>query len=372
MTVANLTFDDRLTDAEYILVGAYLVVLGSLSIMFNIFVIIVLVKGNPKYHAVHNILLLNISVSDLLLSSVAYPLWASTNFYYRWIWPESVCAFSAFWCFTLAQNDMNTLAAIAICRYIIVCKPQYEYYLKKPNFKYWILVVVWSHSVMNTVPPFFGWSSYKQEVFGTSCSIDWTGKSASVISYNIVVTLTCYCVHLVIFCYCYTYIIRELTTLPSPPISEHIIPVERVRWYHRVSTSRAVTVTSLSMVGVFLIAWTPYTVVSIYSIWSNSLSTWMLLLPTLLAKSCTLLNPTVCALMSSKFRKAARMMFCKNKRIHPTVAMFAVPEIRNSTTSSCLRISGHEETIQYRGNLAQNDVFIGDMTITLPVDNNLV
>lgn len=93
------------------------------------------------------------------------------------------------------------------------------------------------------------------------------------------------------------------------------------------------------MVGVFLIAWTPYTVVSIYSIWSDSLSTWMLLLPTLLAKSCTLLNPTVCALMSSKFRKAARMMFCKNKRIHPTVAMFAVPEIRNSTTSSCLRYS---------------------------------
>lgn len=97
--------------------------------------------------------------------------------------------------------------------------------------------------------------------------------------------------------------------------------------------------TSLSMVGVFLIAWTPYTVVSIYSIWSDSLSTWMLLLPTLLAKSCTLLNPTVCALMSSKFRKAARRMFCKNKRIHPTVAVFAVPEIRNSTTSSCLRYS---------------------------------
>ncbi|CAG2251103.1 OPN3 [Mytilus edulis] len=329
MTVANLTFDDRLSDAEYILVGAYLVVLGSLSIMFNIFVIIVLMKGNPKYHAVHNILLLNISVSDLLLSSVAYPLWASTNFYYRILF-------------------------------------------EKPNFKYWIIVVVWSHSVMNTVPPFFGWSSYKQEIFGTSCSIDWTGKSASVISYNIVVTLTCYCVHLVIFCYCYTYIIRELTTLPSPPISEHIIPVERLRWYHRVSTSRAVTVTSLSMVGVFLIAWTPYTVVSIYSIWSDSLSTWMLLLPTLLAKSCTLLNPTVCALMSSKFRKAARRMFCKNKRIHPTVAVFAVPEIRNSTTSSCLRIRGHDETIQYRGNLAQNDVFIGDMTITLPVDNNLV
>lgn len=36
------------------------------------------------------------------------------------------------------------------------------------------------------------------------------------------------------------------------------------------------------------------------------------------------------------------------------------------------RIRGHDETIQYRGNLAQNDVFIGDMTITLPVDNNLV
>ncbi|XP_071177770.1 rhodopsin, G0-coupled-like [Mytilus edulis] len=376
VTAVYLPNEGILTEAEYMCIGVYLVVLGALSVLFNIFVIIVLVKGNPNYHAVHNILLLNISVSDLLLSAVAYPLWASTTFYYRWIWSDAWCTFSAFWCFTLAQNDMNTLAAISMCRYIIVCKPQYEYYLMKPRSKYVILVAIWSHSLLHTTAPLFGWSSYKQEAFGTSCSIDWTGHSASVITYNCIITLTCYGVHLFIFTYCYYFIIQELKAVASTPLNDQIVSVEKVRWYHRVSTSLAVTMvkTSLAMIAVFLIAWTPYAIVSIYSMFSNGLHPWTLVIPTMLAKSSTLLNPTVCALLSCKFRKAAMRLFSRKNKVKPIVDECQLQEFKHSSTSSGVRIceQGQNERIQYRGNLAHNDVFIGDMTISLPLDYNIV
>lgn len=122
-----------------------------------------------------------------------------------------------------------------------------EFYLMKPNTKYMILVAIWSHSLLHTTAPLFGWSSYKQEAFGTSCSIDWTGHSASVITYNSIITLTCYGIHSFIFTYCYYFVIQELKAVASTPLNDQIVSVEKVRWYHRVSTSLAVTMVSITL-----------------------------------------------------------------------------------------------------------------------------
>jgi hypothetical protein len=86
------------------------------------------------------------------------------------------------------------------------------------------------------------------------------------------------------------------------------------------------------MVSVFLLAWTPYATISIYTIVNDYTPNWMLVLPTMFAKSCTLLNPIVCAFVSSKFRKAARnMLQGSNVRTQPTNHGIQVVEGRSST-----------------------------------------
>lgn len=218
---------------------------------------------------------------------------------------------------------MNALAAIAVLRYIIVCKPEYEYYLKLKCAKYVVLGIIWSHSVIVTSMPLFGWSTYKQEAFRTSCSIDWTAKTTSVVSYNIFLIISCYSGHLAIFVFCYTHIIKTFKVADLMQYGtgdDRTLKLEKVTWYHKITTSRNVTVTSLSMVTVFIIAWTPYTLASLYTMSNDATSVWVIVVPTMLAKSCTLLNPVVCALTSSKFRKAARKMLTKNNTVQPTVA----------------------------------------------------
>ena len=85
------------------------------------------------------------------------------------------------------------------------------------------------------------------------------------------------------------------------------------------------------MVSVFLLAWTPYATISIYTIVNDYTPNWMLVLPTMFAKSCTLLNPIVCAFVSSTFRKAARNMLQRsNLHIQPTNHGIEIVAGRNS------------------------------------------
>ena len=49
--------------------------------------------------------------------------------YFRWLFSDIGCTFAGFWIFLLAQNDMNTHAAIAVYRYIIICQPSYGEYM---------------------------------------------------------------------------------------------------------------------------------------------------------------------------------------------------------------------------------------------------
>jgi hypothetical protein len=46
------------------------------------------------------------------------------------------------------------------------------------------LVAVWGWSLVWSIPPFLGWSSYTYEPFGTSCSVKWDGVSISDNTYN--------------------------------------------------------------------------------------------------------------------------------------------------------------------------------------------
>ena len=44
---------------------------------------------------------------------------------FRWLFNGVGCTFAGFSIFLLALNEINTHAAIAVCRYVTVCKPGY-------------------------------------------------------------------------------------------------------------------------------------------------------------------------------------------------------------------------------------------------------
>lgn len=61
----------------------------------------------------------------------------------------------------------------------------------------------WVYSLVWTVPPLFGWSRYGPEGPGTTCSVDWTAKTANNISYIICLFISCLLVPFVVIVFCY-------------------------------------------------------------------------------------------------------------------------------------------------------------------------
>lgn len=61
----------------------------------------------------------------------------------------------------------------------------------------------WLYSLIWTVPPLFGWSSYGTEGAGTSCSVQWSSESLESVSYIICLFLFCLVIPVMVMIYSY-------------------------------------------------------------------------------------------------------------------------------------------------------------------------
>ncbi|XP_033739547.1 pinopsin-like isoform X2 [Pecten maximus] len=373
---------DLLSDTGYLCVGIYLSILGLSSICVNGFVILILLKGKAKHNVMHNILLLNMAVTDFLISIVAYPLSASSSLHG-----------------SLAVGNMNTLAVIAICRYIIAVRPEYSYLLEKKNAKY-ILCMIWIYSFMWTSPPLVGWSTYTFEAYRTSCTINWAGRSILDKTYNITITVTCFIVHVSICSFSYFHVIKRHAWANNSDIglalrssgrnleaTERTFNLETVVSYHKVTTSRKVTMMCFAMLTSYLIAWTPYTFLSVWIMFIGDVKPWVHVLPTMMAKSSTLTNAIVYGILSSKFRESVKLMFKRNmNRVAPMTTNINRNLSEPVATSSRVQSTGttlqhrpqdhskkeHYSYKTYSVHLIKNDVYIGKNNVTLPNEERVL
>lgn len=70
--------------------------------------------------------------------------------------------------------------------------------------KAWLAIAgAWLYSLVWTVPPFFGWSSYGPEGPGTTCSVQWHQRSSRNISYVTCLFIFCLLLPLLLMMFCY-------------------------------------------------------------------------------------------------------------------------------------------------------------------------
>ncbi|XP_016523318.1 vertebrate ancient opsin-like, partial [Poecilia formosa] len=65
------------------------------------------------------------------------------------------------------------------------------------------ILLSWVYSLLWTLPPLFGWSHYGPEGPGTTCSVDWTAKTANNMSYIICLFVFCLIGPFLVIVYCY-------------------------------------------------------------------------------------------------------------------------------------------------------------------------
>nr|XP_054762981.1 rhodopsin, G0-coupled-like [Lytechinus pictus] len=292
-----------LSRTGYLLTALYLSFVGVVATIGNITVLCVLCRYGTFRKRSVNILLMNMAISDLGVSIAGYPLTTISGYRGKWLFADIGCQFNGFCVYTLSCSTISSHAIVAIYRYIYIVKPNL-----RPRLSTWnsclCLFGIWTFSLFWTVAPFFGWSSYTYEPFGTSCSINWFGNTLGDKSYMIACTVFVFILPIAIMLYCYIKVAKKIKGINPLRAEERdmgVVVFGKLR-KHEAKIDSHVTKICFMMMASFIVVWTPYAVGSIWASQVDKVSVAASVVPTMFAKSSCMINPIIFLTSSSKFR----------------------------------------------------------------------
>jgi len=164
-------------------------------------------------------------------------------------------------------------------------------------------VAMWLYALFWSVMPLCGWSGFELEGIGTSCSLRWKSRNRLDLSYHICLILACYVLPVSVMIASYYKSCCEIrkgarraktTWGKKSPFTRKALAVER----------KMVVLFGVMTVA-FLVAWTPYAVVSLISMIAGPdvISDVASSVPAYFAKSSACYNPIVYVFLYKRLRQ---------------------------------------------------------------------
>uniref|UniRef100_A0A8C9RKJ2 Teleost multiple tissue opsin 2a n=1 Tax=Scleropages formosus TaxID=113540 RepID=A0A8C9RKJ2_SCLFO len=280
------------------------VFLGSIMLFgfLNNLVVLVLFCRFKTLRTPVNMLLLNISVSDMLVCVCGTTLSFAASVRGRWLVGRRGCMWYGFVNSCFGIVSLISLAVLSYDRYSTLT----VYNKRAPDYRKPLLAVggSWLYSLFWTVPPLLGWSSYGLEGAGTSCSVTWTARTAESHSYIICLFVFCLALPVLLMVYCYSrlmYAVKQVGRIRRS--------AARRREYH-------ILFMVITTVVCYLLCWMPYGVVAMMATFGRPglITPIASVVPSILAKSSTVINPLIYILMNKQFYRCFLILFrCKRK-----------------------------------------------------------
>ncbi|XP_037305450.2 opsin 8, group member b [Pungitius pungitius] len=287
--------------------GCYLLFVAVFSIAGNLLVLVMAVKRSSRMKP-PELLSVNLALTDLGAAVTMYPLAVASAWRHRWLGGDATCVYYAVAGFFFGLASIMSLTGLAIVRFIVSLN------LQSPNEKIgWRKVKLlcawtWLYALVWAALPLLGWGRYGPEPYGLSCSLAWgqmkhEGFSFVVSMFSLNLVLPC-----VVIAGCYFAIAFKLyfTYRKSSGSSSKRLP--NVVRRHR----RLLAIAVLISLG-FVVCWSPYAAVSLWSIFrdSASLPPAVSLLPCMFAKSSTVYNPLIYYIFSQSFRREVKQLWLR-------------------------------------------------------------
>ncbi|KAL4641263.1 opsin-3 [Arapaima gigas] len=285
----------------YRLLAATIGTIGLLGFCNNALVLLLYYRFK-RLRTPTNLLLVNISVSDLLVSVVGVHFTFVSCIRGGWTWNSATCVWDGFSNSLFGIVSIMTLCALAYERYILVV------HAKVVDFPWvWRAIThIWLYSLAWTGAPLLGWNRYKLEIHQLGCSLDWASKDPNDASFILFFFLACFFVPVGIMAYCYGNILYTVRMLRSIQDLQTVQVIKILRYEKKVAAM------FLLMISCFLICWTPYAVVSMLEAFCKKkvITPSVSIIPSFFAKSSTAYNPLIYAFMSRKFRRCLLQLLC--------------------------------------------------------------
>ncbi|XP_078699055.1 rhodopsin, G0-coupled-like [Branchiostoma floridae x Branchiostoma belcheri] len=307
MIPANNTTDHRAWSLEHgvsaTIMGVYLTIVGLVATVGNATVVLMFIlKWRQLCRKAPNLLVINLAAANLCVTIFGYPFSALSGYAHQWLFSDAICTLYGFSCFVLSIVSMHTLCLISVHRYITICRPEHA---SKLTMSRTILAVIgaWLVAIAVAVPPLFGIARYTYEPFGLSCTIDFRVTTVADLVYLICLIVLCYVINVVIMGTCYFKIIRKFS-------KQRFRQVRDIRTSYRRSFEMGVTLRCILMVLFYLVSWTPYTALCVWTMVGPPPPVEASMAATLIAKTHCAFNPILYAFMSEVYRKLVFRTMC--------------------------------------------------------------
>ncbi|XP_066479154.1 opsin-3 [Tiliqua scincoides] len=285
----------------YELLALLVATIGLLGLCNNLLVLVLYAKFK-RLRTPTNLFLVNISLSDLLVSLFGVGFTFLSCLRSRWAWDAAGCVWDGFSNSLFGIVSIMTLTVLAYERYIRVVHARVIDF----SWSWRAITYIWLYSLAWTGAPLLGWNHYALEKHGLGCSVDWRSKEPHDTSFVLFFFLGCLVAPVGIMAYCYGHILYAIRMLHCVEDLQTVQVIKILRYEKRVAKM------CLLMIATFLICWMPYAVVSLLIAYGydHLITPTVAIIPSFFAKSSTAYNPVIYIFMSRKFRRCLMQLFC--------------------------------------------------------------
>ncbi|XP_014241538.1 tachykinin-like peptides receptor 86C isoform X2 [Cimex lectularius] len=272
-----------------------------------------IVLAHRRMRTVTNYFLVNLSVSDLLMSLFNCIFNFTFMLDSHWPFGAVYCTFNNFVANVSVAASVFTLVAISLDRYMAIVRPlKHRISRRKAGFA---LAVIWLASCLLALPCLLYSTTmqmYQNGQIKTVCYLRWPDghypKSMSEHVYNLVFLAVTYLGPVIAMAICYTLMGRELWGSKS-------IGEQTQRQLDNIRSKRKVVRMFITVISIFTICWLPYHGYFIYvyhnkSIAMSSYVHHIYLFFYWLAMSNSMVNPIIYYWMNHRFRVYFRQIIC--------------------------------------------------------------
>ncbi|XP_067996128.1 melanopsin isoform X1 [Melanerpes formicivorus] len=294
-------------DHAHYTIGVVILIVGITGALGN-FLIIYAFCRSRSLQTPANIFIINLAISDFLMSITQSPVFFTNSLHKRWIFGEKGCELYAFCGALFGITSMITLMVIALDRYFVITKPLPSVGVTSKKKALIILVGVWLYSLAWSLPPFFGWSAYVPEGLLTSCSWDYMTFTPSFRAYTMLLFCFVFFIPLIAIIYSYVFIFeaikkanRSIQTFGCKHGNK-----ESQKQYQRMKNEWKMAKIALIVILLYVISWSPYSVVALVAFagYSHILTPFVNSIPAVIAKASVIHNPIIYAIIHPKYRTA--------------------------------------------------------------------
>ncbi|XP_040276419.1 melanopsin-B-like [Bufo bufo] len=197
---------------------------------------------------------------------------------------------------------MMTLLAIAVDRYLVITKPLKSMQRTSKKRTVQVIVLVWLYSLMWSMAPLLGWSSYVPEGLMISCTWDYVTSTAANKSYTMMLCCCVFFIPLIVIFHCYL-----LMFLAIRSTSRNVQKLASCGRQTLISMKNEWKMAKIAFViiVVYVLSWSPYACVTLIA-WAGhgkSLTPYSKTVPAVIAKASAIYNPIIYGIIHPKYRE---------------------------------------------------------------------